>query len=476
MNNNILPRFKRLCFAVGFVALSLVVGLSRVDAQEINSGVSIGPSQELSQPPAELSDASSSAETLFGSWGGVRTYLHNHGIEVLLDVTSEFAGNVSGGTKQLSTFANQVGFEADINWQKLAGIYGLSTHVVLVNRSGNNTSAGFGDNLVPVQEIYGSGGNTLVHLVYAFAEENLFKGRLNITAGRFPTSIDFAASPLYCNFMNNSLCGNPKALPGEIGFSSYPDNVWAGRVRVWPTLTTYVQVGAFEVSRNIYNYAKGFRSGFNFSTNGDTGAYFPIEAAWEPRFGSDRLPGHYKVGFGYDTSNYPDLFADASGNAAILTGRPFRSDHGRSQVWALFDQMLWRQGKGDTDGIILLGGAVHNETQTSIYAEQYFVGLLDSGFWKARPSDTIGLLFSYNTVSGQLGKTQALALEFGLPTAGTTLIPGIQTHEMSLEVNYDIHVFRGINFQPEFQYVFRPNAQGNIKDAAVLGFKTHVEF
>ena len=460
--------------AAGLTALGLIAALGCADAQNVNSGASIGPSQELSQPPAALSDAASSAETLFGSWGGVRTYLHKHGIEVLIDATSEFAGNVTGGTNRVSTFANQVGFETDINWQTLAGIYGLSTHVVIVSRSGSNTSTGFGDNLIPVQEIYGAGGNVLLHLVYAFAEENLLNGRLNITAGRFPTSIDFAASPIYCNFMNNDLCGNPKALPGNIGFSSYPDSVWAGRVRVWPTLTTYIQVGAFEVNRKIYTYPR-FRSGFNWGTDGDTGAYFPIEAAWEPRFRPDQLPGHYKIGFGYDTSNYADVYADASGNAAALTGRPFRSDHGRSQVWALFDQMLVRQGKGDLDGITLFGGFVHNETQNSVYAEEYFLGLLDGGFWKARPQDTIGLLFGYNTVSGRLGKTQALQLEFGLPIRGTA-VPGIQTHEMILEANYGIHVYRGVNVQPEFQYVFRPNAQGNIKNAAVLGFKAHVEF
>ena len=35
---------------------------------------------------------------------------------------------------------------------------------------------------------------------------------------------------------------------------------------------------------------------------------------------------------------------------------------------------------------------------------------------------------------------------------------------------------RGVDFQPDFQYVFRPNAQSNIHDAAVLGFKSHVTF
>ena len=66
-----------------------------------------------------------------------------------------------------------------------------------------------------------------------------------------------------------------------------------------------------------------------------------------------------------------------------------------------------RQGPGDTDGIILLGGFVHNDPNNSAYAEQYFAGALDQGFWRARPKDTMGLLFSYNTVSGRLGKVQA---------------------------------------------------------------------
>jgi carbohydrate-selective porin OprB len=33
-----------------------------------------------------------------------------------------------------------------------------------------------------------------------------------------------------------------------------------------------------------------------------------------------------------------------------------------------------------------------------------------------------------------------------------------------------------VHFQPDFQYVFRPNAQANIHDAAVFGFRARVEF
>jgi porin len=53
---------------------------------------------------------------------------------------------------------------------------------------------------------------------------------------------------------------------------------------------------------------------------------------------------------------------------------------------------------------------------------------------------------------------------------------GIQTNEMILEVNYNIHVYHGLDFRPEFQYIIRPNGQTNIRNAAVFGFKSSVAF
>jgi len=174
-------------------------------------------------PPVPVGDH------LFGDWGGLRSALHNDGIDVTLDWIGEVAGNVSGGVKQGTTYAGQVGIGVDVDGEKLFGIKGFSTHMVLVNRQGANDSENFGDNLIPVQEIYGAGGNVLVHLVYAYAEQSLANGRVDIAVGWMPVLNDFDASPLNCNFMNNGLCGNPKELPGgDIGMSSYPDAVWGG--------------------------------------------------------------------------------------------------------------------------------------------------------------------------------------------------------------------------------------------------------
>jgi porin len=422
--------------------------------------------------PTQAIDAKPT-EHLFADWDGLQPTLAQQGINVQLDALTEFAGNVSGGVKQGATFANQIGLTNDINWERLAGLTGLSTHVIMVNRSGSSDSQLFGDHLLPVQEIYGSGGDVVVHLVSAYAQETLLNGRFDIASGRMNVENDFASSALYCGFMNNGLCGDPKALPGgDIGHSAYPDAVWAARIRVRPTASTYITAGVYEVNQGLYNY-ENFRSGFKFDTSQDSGVYLPVQIGWEPRFGTDKLPGHYAVGFGYDTSSgYKDF-----GNVLAADGVPGfadRSRTGNTQFWALADQMLLRQGSGDGAGLIALAGFVQNDPNNTVYAEQLFAGLLDKGFWQARPSDAIGLLVLHNTISGRLSNIEGIEQALGLPYSNSAT--GIQTHETVIEANYDIHVMRGVHFQPDFQYVFRPNGQANIPDAVVLGFRASVSF
>jgi len=409
-------------------------------------------------------------EHLLGDWGGWRPKLEDMGIYLSFDALTEFAGNVSGGTKQGSTFAGQEAFGLDIDWQRLASIPGFSTHMIIVNRWGGNDSNLFGDHLLPVQEIYGAGGDVAMHLVSLYAQQKLFNGRLDLAAGRMNVENDFASSPLYCNYMNNVLCGDPKALPGgDIGHSAYPDGVWGGRLRVRPTTDTSITVGLYEVSQGLYG--NDWRTGWEFDGAQDSGVYVPVEVGYEPRFGDAKLPGHYKIGFGYDSSN---TYTDFSSALTTRPGTTAPTHTGNTQVWVLADQMLLRQGPGDQDGLIALAGFVHNNPINSVYGDQYFVGAVDRAFWSARPQDAIAVLFTYNTVSGQLGSVQTQQQELGLPFSNNAT--GVQTHEMLLEVNYNIHVFRGVSFQPDFQYVIRPNAQANIPNATVFGFRAHVWF
>ena len=458
------------------IVLTLLAAAPHVAAQAVNSGVGSGPSLQVAQPTTPTATQALDApqvERLFGAWDSPDTALWQHGFNIQFDALTEFAGNFSGGANRGSTFASQIGVQLDIDWERLAQITGLSTHVIMVNRSGSSDSALFGDHLSPVQEIYGSGGDTAVHLVSAYAQETLLEGRLDMAAGRMNVENDFAGSPLYCNFMNNGLCGDPKALPaGDIGHSAYPDAVWGGRVRVRPLPTVYVQGGVYEADQGLYSDAN-FRSGFKFDTSQDSGVYLPIELGWEPAFGVEKLPGHYKLGFGYDSSGGHTDFSDALANTGSAAGMA-RSHRGNTQLWLMADPMLFRSGPGASDGLTALAGFIQNDPNNAAIGEQFFAGLLAKGFWGARPQDGIGLLFLHYTISKQLTQVQNIEQAFNLPFSDSAT--GVQSHETIIELNYDIHVLRGVNFEPDFQYVIRPNAQANIHNAAVLGFKTHVEF
>jgi porin len=425
-----------------------------------------------SLPPTQAIDAAPVVH-LFGDWDGLQPRLLSDGINIQLDALTEFAGNVSGGIKQGSTFANQIAFQNDINWERLAGLTGLSTHVVMVNRSGSSDSQLFGDHLSPVQEIYGSGGDAGVHLVSAYAQETLFNKQLDIAVGRMNVENDFASSSLYCNYLNNGLCGDPKALPGgDIGHSAYPDGVWGARVRGFVLPTVSITAGAYQVTQGLYT-DQYYRSGFKFDGAKDSGVYLPVEIAWTPAFGPDKLPGHYKIGAGYDSSSGYQDFGNALASASV-PGFTTRSRSGNTQFWALADQMLLRQGQGKAAGIIALLGFIHNDPNNSVYAEQYFAGLIDRGFWPTRPADTIALLFIDENISGRLGNVQGVEQTLDLPYSNSAT--GLQTHEEILEANYNIHVYSSISLQPDLQYIIRPNAQSNISNAVVLGFRAHVGF
>ena len=457
--------------AIGaLLGTALCLTAVRTSAQQTNEGVGVTQSQQAVQPKLPV-PASPAPSHLLSDWGGVRTYLGDLGINLLLDYTAETAWNVSGGQRRGADYAHQFGLQADIDWGKLAGIPGFSTHAVFVNRAGRNASADYiGDSVIQAQEIYGAGFNMAAKLVYLYGEQKLWNDRIDLAAGRVSVGADFAASPLYCNFMTLTICGHPRALTSNQGFTDWPTAGWGGRVRVRPTAQTYIMAGAYESKP----FPPGGRTGWDWSTHHSTGETLPVEAAWLPVFGHDQLTGHYKLGAAYDSSSFPDYFRDAAGRPLVASGAAARRHHGRTSVWATADQMLVRNGPGLNDGLVLLGAYAHNSPDVSLFEHFAWVGLLDRGFWPARPQDQIGLAVTYYKVSRSLAAREGLQTALGLPFADGNY--GVQSSAFVLEANYNIPVYRGVEVQPELEYFIRPGGRRSIPNAAVLGLKTHVLF
>ncbi|WP_241767738.1 carbohydrate porin [Tanticharoenia sakaeratensis] len=424
----------RLPMACALAFGAVVICASRAEAQ-VRGPVSItGPSFALDTPTAyENTPFTPKVEHVLGTWDGILPWLNSHGVGVVIDYTSESAILLDGGHGSDAGYAHQVGAELDIDWGKLIGWQGFRTHAVVVNRAGHNLSADYGDkSLAGIQEIYGGGGNVGVHLVYVYGTQDLAGGRVQIAAGKMPVNIDFSASPLYCTFMTKSICGNPKALTrGAAGFATYPGSVWGGRVRTWPADGFYAQVGVYGANPDL-NTNQYDRTGFNFSTNLYTGFYVPAEVGIIPSFGPNHLVGHYKLGVGYDSSPYADWLRDNGGGIAYLTKKPARMDQGKTQLWIEGDQMLIRNGHGPLNGLYAMAGFVRNTPQTSGYRYEFYAGLVGRGVIRARPLDTVGVMFTRTEASPELIALQDLEYGLGrksLPNSATAPQSWVQVFE-----------------------------------------------
>jgi porin len=95
---------------------------------------------------------------LLGDWGGLRTSLSDQGVNFDFEYVGETAHNFSGGTAELTRYADQWTAGATLNLERLWDWQGAQFEVVLTDRSGRNliADANIGGNQL-VQEVYGGG-------------------------------------------------------------------------------------------------------------------------------------------------------------------------------------------------------------------------------------------------------------------------------------------------------------------------------
>lgn len=405
---------------------------------------------------------------LFGDWGGLQPWLIKHGFYVNVALNEEYMANVTGGRTRDNVLAGQVAAALDIDWQQLAGVKGLWTHMIVINGHGRSFSHTLGDSVTNPEEIYGARGNVVAHLVSMYAEKAFLDDRVILSLGYIPTGSFFGFDYIACSFMNVSICSN--FAPGKYvpGGKDWPSGNIGGVLRLRPTEQTYIMGGVFVVSPHDYN---GGISGWSMAQSGLGKLSSQVEIGWMPSFGHDRLRGNYKIGMWYDNSRYPDLYADINGNSFQETGLPRRYRSGMWSAWLMFDQMLIRNGSGLADGLIALGGAAYSQGNVVAMRDHEWIGLVETGEAWRRSSDQIGIMFQHmdmsRTVTMQQESSQALGVPFLSNQWGQ--VWGVQNWENVYEAFYSFHLLRATTLQADFQYLQRPGATTTFGDAAVIG-------
>ncbi|MFA5346064.1 MAG: carbohydrate porin [Candidatus Omnitrophota bacterium] len=400
-------------------------------------------------------------EYLTGNWFGFRDKLADSGITFASSYVVDILNNPVGGKRENRVrYDSSLGLDLNADLGKLMDFEGWQFHIAGVYRQGRNLSKDIGNRFV-VSSIYGSEQFRLYSL---YLDKALMDGRLSFRFGRLGAGDDFASSPLYWNFVNNAIDGNPISIPINIPFTAYPTATWAALVKYKITPEVLSKTGIYNgddrVGDNKYH-------GMDFSFRSDKGVMLLQEFSYllNQAEGSRGLPGNYKIGGIYDTGKFEDFYKDENGNSAAVTGLPKRKHRGTYGFYLHGDQMVYREGGQDSkQGLTVF--TVFTFAPPDVNEFSFFVdgGLVYTGLIPKRDKDVTSLGFAYGKWSEDLANYQN---DSGQDP---------QKFEVMMELNYKFMVSPCLYLQPVTQYIFNPGGARNIDDALVVGTRVGVIF
>jgi len=438
---------KSIVLCAGILQAGILTALAQSSSPPAMPGAGMEKvDSQMSPPPTGLS----------GDWGGVRTRLHEDGIDGAASYVSETGGNFSGGSRQLVTETGQFALAFTADMARLMQWDGGTLQFSITDRRGDDLGAAANLGVLQqVQEVYGR-GQTL-RLTQLWYEQKFDRNAWAIKLGRATVGEDFDSFP--CYFMNLSFCGS---VPGNLAGSywyNWPVSQWMARLRRNDG-NRYIEGAIYEANpRNLEN---SFSLG-HFS--GATGVLIPLEIGWDPDPAATGGVGIYKIGGWYSNAPGNDLLLDVNGRPQIQTGAPFQKHRVRYGFWFSMQQQIFGEAR---DGKFLSGGAIFlnatvTDHRTSAIDDQIAAGFWWKGVIAALPDDVLGIGVARTHVNSLVAYGDSLAGARSLPDA-----------EYAAEIYFSLHPFEWIEMRPNLQLVRNPGGLSSARDVGVLGFKAAV--
>jgi porin len=400
-----------------------------------------------STPPKDFT------QNLLGDWRGLRSRLADRGITVAVLFIADPFGNVSGGVRPGAADYNLAVFGIVLHTDRLLGWPGGQFHVGFADNFGTSLSREYVDNAFPIQ--LADVADAHPRLTYLSYTQSLWEDRLSIRLGRLTINSvsgeEFLGSQYFKAFSSVGIDLVPLGpflnAPGAFG---YPDTTWGARVRFEPVKRLYAMAGAYNGDPRL---KQGALHGVDFSLRGPVFSIGEIGVRWNFEKDSPGLAGNFKVGGYYN-----------GGSARVFTTSPavqLETERGRSGFYVIADQALVRWGDSIQDRHLGVFGAFTAAPDQRVNKVPYFfdTGLVMYGPLAKRPRDLVGLAVAY----GSYSRDFRLAEEINpAPT-------GVQSFEMTAELNYGWTMRPGLLLQPDLQYLVHPNGNTRLHNAVAVG-------
>ena len=426
--------------------------------------------------------------SLFGDLFGIRTALSKKGVTLTASETSEVLGNLGGGTRQGFVYDGLTQMDVQADLSRSIGLYGGTLNLSALQVHGHSLSA---ENLATLQTASGIEADQASRVWELWYQQRLNReNTFDIKVGQQSLDQEFIVNQNSLLFVN-TMFGWPMLPSADLpsGGPAYPLSALGVRLRARPSPAFTLLGGVFNgnpAPTTIGDSQKADPSGLSFPTNGGLLAIGEVQYTYPVLGGityADRpapLARTVKVGFAYDSENFPDLAIDTLGHPLASTnsnGNP-ATHRGNAFAYATIDQEL-AQNKRDPYKTL---NAFARAMGTPFGNQNLIAFSIDSGVTlrepiKRRRDDTIGLGMGYAKVSAGAARADAFAGRF----AGG-FYP-VRNGETFFEATYQYQYNSFIQFQPDFQYTLDPGAglanpnspNRRIGNEPIIGLRTIIQ-
>jgi porin len=431
---------------------------------------------------------------MLGDMFGLRSWLSRYGISLAVQETSEYLGNVSGGTRKGAQYDGLTQMVMQMDTNRAFGWYGGLFNVSALQIHGQNLST---DNLGTLQTASGIEADRSTRLWEMWYDQKfLEEDRLDIKVGQQSVDQEFIVSQNASYFVN-TMFGWPALpsynMPG--GGPAYPLSALGVRFRYRPIDPLTFLVGVFNgspVSNNTGDPQQQNASGTSFPLGGGRLIMAEMQYAY-PALGSMVYPGEaaplartYRLGAWYDTESFNDVRYDINGMplASPNSNGIAASHRGNFSLYAVADQMLWRNPNDPNNTLNAFGRAMGTpQNDRNLIRFSMNAGLVYHEPFRNRPDDTFGVGMGYVHVTSGIQGLDRDTAYYAQQTDPSSFNP-IQGSETYVEATYQYQMRPWWQLQPDLQYVFNPGAgvvdpnapTHRIRNELVLGLRTNILF
>jgi porin len=447
------------------LGMAVCLTASAQTAKEIPPG-----EREVIAAEVKEKETGSERDHLTGDWGGLRTKLVDRGVHLQAGYIGEVIGNVSGGLKTGAIYEGLFETGLEINTEAAGWWKNGTFQISSLFPHGPGFSEKYTGNLLTPSNVEAYESWRLYELWY----EHRFAEKFSVRLGQFTADDEFAVTEAGSEFVNSAF-GWPAFISANTINTGPAFFVAAPGIRFDYEITQelYARVAVFDGDTfdNREGDPRKNRHGVRFDLGGDQGYFGIIEIGyqWNQEDKEGALPGGYKFGMWGHSGDFPSNFEDENREPFVVSGREPREHSKNFGVYAVTEQMLWRE-KGEQGVYAFARGGAGPEDR-NFFELVVDGGLLWRGLIPTRDADALGLGAAYARISNDIRRAERLDAQ-----VNGTVYERFSSHETVLEAFYSLQLAKWWTVQPDVQWIIHPGGSSAVDDALVVALRTSLVF